>query len=83
MEIANNLRAVRKTVSDWQLDNYKKSHTLKNIEKGFKNTQDLWADKLKRVNDRQNKYYSACKEEHNVKQKNKTQVSRFCDITEW
>ncbi|XP_075245940.1 uncharacterized protein LOC142339638 [Convolutriloba macropyga] len=73
MEIANNLRAVRKTVSDWQLDNYKKSHTLKNIEKGFKNTQDLWADKLKRVNDRQNKYYSACKEEHNVKQKNKTQ----------
>ena len=74
MQIASNLRAVRKNVGDWQTDNYKKAHTLRNIEKGFKNTQDQWSEKLKKVNERQSKYYSSCKDEHNIKQKNKTQV---------
>jgi len=81
LEIAENLRTVRKSVSDWQSDNYKKSNTLKNIEKGFKNTQDQWSEKLKRVKERQSKYYTACKDEHNIRTKNKTQ-SAVADQTE-
>ena len=57
-----------KSVSEWQKHNYQKGNNMRNIEKGFKTTQDPWAAHLKKVAERQKKYYSCCKEEYNVRQ---------------
>ena len=62
-------------VSEWQHDNFRKSHRLRDIEKGFKNAQQQWAEYLKRVADRQKKYYSACKDENNIRME-REQVSQ-------